>query len=408
MKVITCCILSLITLLPAAPGVVSVSAVNVGATAANIAVTTTEPALAAVLCNGTSTQGAGYYSSQSIRVSGLNPDVRYEYSVRVEDESGGADTAGPYFFTTQDSIMPSSYTIPPKGGFSLVMDGSTGEWPEILFLDSIQGDENVYFRTNSTLWNRNEMQFQVSAAYDADFVYLAVKVVSDDRSRIGNLPGSFDNLKVNVPGASEMYVQIMSGGSIIYGASSPFRGGGSAAFTGSAAVSGNPSLPSYECRMARSILDPFNTGDFQLSVEMNDEDTLNGLNSCYLAVGAAYTGAKQSTSMQPWNNPLYFPEFHLGSGIKNEAPIRRNMTDGMDLSVYPNPVSGMSAVQCRFRTSESGVLSLFDVSGRMVVSSAVNGRGNHVRDVSGLAAGVYLARLTAGKRVLQERIAVIR
>lgn len=81
-------------------------------------------------------------------------------------------------------------------------------------------------------------------------------------------------------------------------------------------------------------------------------------------------------------------------------------------SAFPNPASADFTVSFALASSEPAMLSLIDITGRTVLSRTLTlGAGRHILPLSGtrgLAAGVYLVRLSQGDSSLTQRISLVR
>ncbi|RYG03267.1 MAG: T9SS type A sorting domain-containing protein, partial [Chitinophagaceae bacterium] len=78
----------------------------------------------------------------------------------------------------------------------------------------------------------------------------------------------------------------------------------------------------------------------------------------------------------------------------------------MLLEVYPNPVMDRLQVKLRQTGSKEAMVSISDMSGRMIQSLPLAGKQQAALDVKALAAGTYLLRYEDGQR--QETITFIK
>jgi hypothetical protein len=199
----------------------------------------------------------------------------------------------------------------------------------------------------------------------------------------------------------------MSGDTIIRDPASPFDWRDSLSFIGRANPGGNGPFPTYECAMSKSIVDPFGMGSFQHSVGIGDEDTLNGLNSCWTAAGAVYTGNKLDWSSNPWDNPLHYPVFLLQSA--GPAMETKKVHQGESfLRIHPNPFNPATIISFDLGPGRSGTLQIFDIRGKMVFERPVQGSGTVVWNAGELGSGVYVLKAVSAGRTYSRRLVLQR
>lgn len=81
------------------------------------------------------------------------------------------------------------------------------------------------------------------------------------------------------------------------------------------------------------------------------------------------------------------------------------------LGTYPNPAQASATLRYAVPAGQEATIHLYDVLGqqvRTVAAEATGGRTTTQLDVSGLASGVYLLRLTAGGTTKTQRLTVVR
>ncbi|HYE59179.1 MAG TPA: T9SS type A sorting domain-containing protein [Rhodothermales bacterium] len=96
----------------------------------------------------------------------------------------------------------------------------------------------------------------------------------------------------------------------------------------------------------------------------------------------------------------------LTAGVSNEPDTQ---APAVALTLLPNPVAGRLSVQVRDVPAGPGRLAVYDARGRQVAvlhDGPVSGRLDAALDVSDLAAGVYLVRLTSNGTVLTRPVVV--
>jgi hypothetical protein len=90
---------------------------------------------------------------------------------------------------------------------------------------------------------------------------------------------------------------------------------------------------------------------------------------------------------QQHQGPLCTPAITTG--------LMQNRSPGIDISVYPNPVKDKAEVTLA-RTFERAELSLYDISGRLIMKEEIKDTNKATLDLSDLAPGTYLLEVTDG------------
>jgi hypothetical protein len=102
----------------------------------------------------------------------------------------------------------------------------------------------------------------------------------------------------------------------------------------------------------------------------------------------------------------YEPEVGIGNEVNNSLPGK------ISLSVYPNPFN--SSVLISVKAPESGMLSIYDITGREIWRCSLANGAQQVRWEAkdsagkGVASGVYLARLNGGGRSSQVKLVYLK
>jgi hypothetical protein len=210
---------------------------------------------------------------------------------------------------------PATYYVLPADR-AMAVDGSLSDWSSIYYLDTIESDNNIFFRDSPMYWTSQEFNGELYAAWDNDWIYFAVKITQDDayfpRTGAGDLR-CYDNLRLH-PGGCSMAAYIGSDGSYYSDPSNPYTVN-STLFYG-VSTTGNNGLPIYEFRIDKNLLDPFQMYVFQLSIGSIDNDTEGDCQDRYdLGFGVDYRGDKQDSNSGQCGNPLYYPTFHLADSI---------------------------------------------------------------------------------------------
>lgn len=141
----------------------------------------------------------------------------------------------------------------------------------------------------------------------------------------------------------------------------------------------------------RMLVSDFNDGD----IVIYDISSMPATELGRLATGAA---GVMGIAIGPEGNIWYVNgEQNTVMKIKATAPVGLNSTGTIDLQVYPNPAEDQLLI--RTNTNEVGVVTMSDVSGRVVLSASLNSYKK--LDVSHLISGVYTLNFTfeAGNEV---------
>jgi hypothetical protein len=302
------------------------------------------------------------------------------------------------FIIQMTSAAPAQYTILPTAT-PPVIDGNLTEWNDTYFIDSLRSDDNIFARDALTPWDRANFQYMVYAAHKDSIVYFAIKQIADNVIILGNMPSCDDAWKIN-PGGKATSFYMFFNARIWLNPSCPFTQGSTLFAT--VIPNGNGNLPTAEFSLD---LNPYHMNTFQLSVGFEEGDTPpSDCNDTHAGgIGVEYQYSKSWDAGSQWDNPMYYPTFTLGQ-VKSESYTTTKAPE--TLTAAPNPFTPSTTFHYNVKTS--GSLKIFDMSGKEVKRFDISGAGRAVWDATGLASGVYLARLISGKDVLNTRLFLIR
>ena len=92
---------------------------------------------------------------------------------------------------------------------------------------------------------------------------------------------------------------------------------------------------------------------------------------------------------------------------KPDAIIDANNTGAIAFSIYPNPVKQSMHIQFSSPIQTTGVLSLYDIMGRIIYRYALtNGQQQHIIDTHDYPTGIYICILSEGANTYTQKIAV--
>ena len=300
----------------------------------------------------------------------------------------------------------SNYTILMlEPGATINVDGDLSDWGQAFLVDSLQSDDNIFARDNTTPWVASDFQYHVYITHDTSKVYFGLKTTQDEGVATGTNTGCSDSYKINAGGQAAAFY-IFFNGQTNFNPSCPYALG-STAFVGINTSGNGANLPTVEFSLDKTIIDPFGMGQFNLSpgFEEGDTDPTDCMDVHYGAIGVNYTGNKQDWNSNPWDNPLYYPMFTLSSTPAVEAPV--SIKNVETLTASPNPFK--PATMLSYLVKNNGSLRIYDMAGKVVKSFALQkGAGSVDWNPEGLASGIYVARLISGKNVLNARLFLTR
>ena len=294
------------------------------------------------------------------------------------------------------SSAPAQYTILPIGT-PPVVDGNLAEWNDTYFIDSLRSDDNIFCRDNLLPWTREDFQYMVYATHDNTKIYFGLKLIADDAFQYGTIGGCSDSWKIN-PGGNCTSFNIFHNGTIYICGSCPYTLGS----TLFATCIPTPNLPNVtaEFSLAKAVLDPFSEGKFNLCVGFEESDKPD-CDKFWGGIGVECL--YKDCEFGAYKNPLFYPTFTLGQvHIENRLTAKAPEM----LTATPNPFTPSTTIY--YNVKSGGSLRIYDMSGKEVKHFCVGGAGRVAWDASGMAAGVYLARLVSGTEVLNIRLFLIR
>ena len=95
------------------------------------------------------------------------------------------------------------------------------------------------------------------------------------------------------------------------------------------------------------------------------------------------------------------------NNIQVTSSVDINEVPQFEISVYPNPSSGVFTIQLDGFSNESLAIEIFDVSGRVVFSYSVTTDTKFQLDLSSFAKGTYQLQLVAGENKIVKRIVLL-
>ncbi len=98
--------------------------------------------------------------------------------------------------------------------------------------------------------------------------------------------------------------------------------------------------------------------------------------------------------------------YAVGQGYQ-QAPgqiLVRPVSKALDVAIYPNPVSTYITIQLRENVQTAIRVALIDITGTLVYQETQATAATFAVDMSPLAPGVYLLRLTTGRKSFAARI----
>jgi|GEM_PF-3505539 len=165
--------------------------------------------------------------------------------------------------------------------------------------------------------------------------------------------------------------------------------------------------------------------EIQISAELIKEETLGQADGSISLIAIGGTGALTYTWSNgvttPTNSGLVAGDYSVIISDDNGCQITMDYTvsgiisdvsdiDGLELfEAHPNPTSGLLTVTVEMSRRVSPQLSLIDITGKEYRSATLSqGEGSLQMDLSDLAQGLYLIRLTSGNQVATRRVVIVK
>jgi hypothetical protein len=116
-------------------------------------------------------------------------------------------------------------------------------------------------------------------------------------------------------------------------------------------------------------------------------------------------------SDNPWTADANTCHLVIGSdnlqiNVEN-APVA-NIKSGVSLHSLPNPFTSATTLNYNTDKALSGMLEVYNAAGQVVFGKTVSGQGSVFWNAGDLAIGIYMARLTAGSKVISIKMMLIR
>jgi len=127
-------------------------------------------------------------------------------------------------------------------------------------------------------------------------------------------------------------------------------------------------------------------------------------------------GIKDDWANNPYDNSSYYPTYTLSSNEGTPLAVARGVVKIASkqpvLTAAPNPFALQTQLGFILPSAGQVSLKIFDLNGRVVQAITngmlTSGQHNYQVNSQGLAAGVYIAKLQADRRMINKRIRLIR
>lgn len=295
----------------------------------------------------------------------------------------------------------------------MTIDGNLDEWPDEYNLTITLNDNNVWMSSDMPLDTLADWNARFYAAWDADYVYFGVKVITDDFivSDKGNWTCDAVSIYTATSASSTgVCIADKTSDNLSFGVESIFSTLHED-FVAGVNPTGNHGFPTYEFKIRRASLPKLDyladdVTSFEIAIGGQDRDERNFTD---LGFGVDCRYPKDEFSSQYYDAHCY-PKYFLVDSvlIKNEERIVKSTDALLALTISPNPFTPATSIGYRIRAPEKGVLSIYNVAGAKLFSQEVQRQGRVSWNAVGMASGTYLVRITAGERVLQKKVAVVR
>ncbi|PWI30347.1 hypothetical protein DI383_07790 [Flavobacteriaceae bacterium LYZ1037] len=122
------------------------------------------------------------------------------------------------------------------------------------------------------------------------------------------------------------------------------------------------------------------------------------------------------TSGAPVANINYFiADFGIGTceytnGDLTEETLSISQVDDVvkTTKVFPNPLTSGNSIHLIFSSHLNGKVNVYDVTGKIVLSSEINNLSRKEIDASSLANGVYLLKIDAGSSSITKKVIIMK
>lgn len=144
-------------------------------------------------------------------------------------------------------------------------------------------------------------------------------------------------------------------------------------------------------------------GNFVIERSTDDGRTFNGIGTVQSNQSASSSSNYSITDNNPFNGLAYYRlrynQPNTASQYSPQRVIDRSETPATSIGVYPNPVNDFATVQITSAQTSDGVLELFDVSARKVLTKKLlvtTGQQQVVLPMQHMPAGTYVLRFSFG------------
>ena len=94
--------------------------------------------------------------------------------------------------------------------------------------------------------------------------------------------------------------------------------------------------------------------------------------------------------------------------VKDATPVGMdNPVKPLSVEIYPNPASGKAAIYINLETESQILISITDLSGRIILDEKISGNQNFMPvDISNYSKGIYLVKVQSGNRSVVKKLVV--
>lgn len=149
-----------------------------------------------------------------------------------------------------------------------------------------------------------------------------------------------------------------------------------------------------------------------VSMNNNGNDTWTGFIPAHIGlIDIDYYIEAEATTGKVQKRPMPAPDgFWTFTVFEQDELSTENLDVNLDISVYPNPASSITAIELSDKVNGSGELKVLDIAGKeiKILHEGVfsNNKQNFFFDASELNSGVYFIKLTTEKQNINKKLVV--
>jgi len=114
-----------------------------------------------------------------------------------------------------------------------------------------------------------------------------------------------------------------------------------------------------------------------------------------------------SDSLYQFQNNTYLPYFFFDNITSSYNSVSVNPSNSKSLTIYPNPGNGKFTIDYKIDKNEDAILSVFSLSGQLMVEDDISGNSNHKTiDLTQFSNGIYFVKVQTKTTVWTKKIVI--